>query len=74
MIIVYIFKLLLKRKFNVFKLDLKAFKVGVALTDIGRLFQILGAATLKVLLAVAVFTLGCTRRFISDDLNCHGGK
>ena len=71
MIIVYIFKLLLKR--NVFKLDLKAFKVGVALTDIGRLFHILGAATLKALLAVAVFTLGCTRRFISDDLNCLGG-
>ena len=56
MIIVHIFKLLLKR--NVLKLDLKAFKVGVALTDIGRLFHILGAATLKAILAVAVFTLG----------------
>ena len=38
--------------------------------DIGRLFHILGAATMKALLAVAVFTLACTRRFISDDLKC----
>ena len=53
MTIVYIFKLLQKR--NVFKLDLKAFRVGVALTDIGRLFHILGAAKLNALLAV--FTL-----------------